>query len=225
MMTPTHPELIRAIMEGVAAAGIAAEKVRVWDRNSGGIGPAQAAQAAWSWRPGFDDNSVSLAVAQATALINAPGLKSHWLSGLGCALKNWCGAVTRINVFDKGAAFSFHGDSCAEMGMLNAIPAIRDKCRLIVVDALRPLCHGGPLVDPRYLWPYKGLLIGTDPVAVDAVGLKIVQGRRDQVRGGSWPLSPPPRHIAVAAEKYKLGTADLSQIEIVRLGWEENSFV
>ena len=225
MMTPTHPEVIRAIMEGVATAGIAGEKIRVWDRNSGGAGPAQTASATWTWHPGFDANSVSLAVGEATALVNVPGLKSHWLSGFGGALKNWCGAVTRINIFDKGVTFAFHGDSCADMGMLNALPAIRQKCRLIVVDALRPLCHGGPAVDPRYLWPYKGLLIGTDPVAVDSVGLKIIQGRRDQVRGNPWPLSPPPKHIAVAAEKYKLGTADLAQIEIVRLGWEEDAFV
>ena len=225
MMTPTNPELIRAIMEGVAAAGIAAAKIRVWDRNSGGTGPAQAAPAAWTWHPGFDDNSISRAVVEATALINSPGLKSHWLSGFGGALKNWCGAVTGINVPDKNVVFSFHGDSCADMGMLNALPAIRQKCRLVIVDALRPLCNGGPAVDPRYLWPYKGLLIGTDPVAVDSVGLRIIQGRRDQVRGNPWPLSPPPKHIAVAAEKYKLGTADLSQIEIVRLGWAEDAFV
>ncbi len=95
----------------------------------------------------------------------------------------------------------------------------------MVVDALRPLCHGGPQVDPRYVWPYKGLLIGTDPVAVDSVGLKIVQGRREQMRGRNWPLSPPPKHIAVAAEKYKLGTADLAQIEIVRLRRDKNAFV
>jgi hypothetical protein len=225
MMTPTHPELIRAIMEGLATVGIAGEKIRVWDRDSGGTGPAQAAPATWKWRPGFDDNSISRAVVEATALINVPGLKSHWLSGFGGALKNWCGAVTGINPPDKNVVFSFHSDSCAEMAMLNALPPIRQKCRLIVVDALRALCNGGPAVDPRYLWPYKGLLIGTDPVAVDSVGLKIVQGKRDQMRGSPWPLSPPPKHIAVAAEKYKLGTADLAQIEIVRLGWEEDSFV
>jgi len=224
MINPTRPEVVQAIMKGIGTVGIATDQIRVWDRNRGGVGPGQADPRNWEWTPGFDANSVSNAVAEATALVNVTSLKNHRLSGLGAALKNWCGAVTRINPMDLNVAFAFHGDSCADMGMLNAIPAIRKKCRLVVVDALRPLCNGAQL-DPRYLWPYKGLVIGTDPVAVDSVCLKIVQGRRDQIKGGSWPLSPPPKHVAVAAEKYKLGTADLSQIEIVRLGWEENAFV
>ena len=225
MITPTRPELVRAIMEGIATAGVPIDEIRVWDRNQGGKGPDQADPKTWDWQPGFDANSVSNAVHEATALVNVPGLKNHLVSGLGAALKNWAGAVTNINVLDQGVAFAIHGDSGAEMGILNAIPTIRKKCRLIVVEALRPLCHGGPIVDPRYVWPYKGLVIGTDPVAVDSVCLKILQGRRDQIRGRSWPLSPPPKHVAIADSKYRLGTADLSQIEIVRLGWEENAFV
>lgn len=81
------------------------------------------------------------------------------------------------------------------------------------------------MVDPRYVWPYKSLVIGTDPMAVDSVCLKILQGRRDQIRGRSWPLSSPAKHVAIADSKYKLGTADMSRIEIVRLGWEEDACV
>jgi hypothetical protein len=228
MITPTRPELIRAIMKGIAQAGVPIDEIRVWDRNQGGRGPDQADPKTWRWQPGFDANSISNAVHEATALVNVPGLKNHMVSGLGAALKNWAGAVTNIHpayTKPEDISFEIHSDSGAEMGVLNAIPAIRNKCRLIVVEALRPLCNGGPMVDPRYLWPYKGLVIGSDPVAVDSVCLKILQGRRDQVRGRSWPLSPPPKHVAIAASKYKLGVADLSQIEIVRLGWEEDAFV
>lgn len=228
MITPTRPELIRAIMKGIALAGVPIDEIRVWDRDRGGKGPDQADSKTWDWRPGFDSNSISNAVHEATALVNVPGLKNHMVSGLGAALKNWAGAVTNIHpayTKPEDISFDIHSDSGAEMGVLNAIPAIRKKCRLIVVEALRPLCNGGPIIDPRYLWPYKGLVIGTDPVAVDSVCLKILQGRRDQVRGGSWPLSPPPKHVAIAETKYKLGTADLSQIEIVRLGREEDAFV
>jgi hypothetical protein len=228
MITPTRPELVRAIMKGIATAGVPIDEIRVWDRNGGGKGPDQADPRTWDWHPGFDANSVSNAVHQATALVNVPGLKNHVVSGLGAALKNWAGAVTNIHpryTKPEDISFEIHSDSGAEMGVLNAIPPIKKKCRLIVVEALRPLCNGGPMVDPRYVWPYKGLVIGTDPVAVDSVCVKILQGRRDQVRGRSWPLSPPPKHVAIADTKYKLGTADMSKIEIVRLGWEENAFV
>ncbi|RJP34006.1 MAG: DUF362 domain-containing protein [Candidatus Omnitrophota bacterium] len=225
MMTPTHPELTSAIMQGIHDLGVAADKIRIWDRNQGGIGPEKADHRMWDWQPGFGEDHVSLAVAEADVLLNVPGLKSHWLSGIGAALKNWCGAVNGINVRDQDASFSIHGDSCADMGILNAIPAIREKTRLVIVDALRPLCSGGPQVDPRYLWDYNGLVLGTDPVAVDMVCLKILQGKRDQLRPGGWPLSPPPKHVAVAAEKYHLGVHDLNRIEIRKIGWEQDCFL
>jgi hypothetical protein len=42
------------------------------------------------------------------------------------------------------------------------------------VDALYPLCDKGPWLDPRYQLPSNGLIPGTDPVAVEAVGLEII---------------------------------------------------
>jgi hypothetical protein len=141
------------------------------------------------------------------------------------ALKNWIGAVTKINVPDVGVAYSIHGDSCAECCMVNAIPAVRDKCRLIVVDAMQPLFHGGPQVSPKYLWPYNGIIVGTDPVAVDAVCMKILEAKRRESKGADWPISPPPKHVYVAEEKYRLGHAKMENIELVKLGWEEGALI
>jgi len=85
------------------------------------------------------------------------------------------------------------------------------------VDALRPLCHGGPQVNPQYLWNYAGIIVGTDGVAVDRVGLDIIQKRRNEVRGEEWPVSPPPKHVAVASTKYHLGEANLDRIEVIEV--------
>ena len=71
---------------------------------------------------------------------------------IAAAIKNWCGAVDAISVSDENVAFVIHGDSCADMGRRNALPEIKNKCRLVLVDAIRPLFNGGPQVDPRYLW-------------------------------------------------------------------------
>jgi hypothetical protein len=225
MMTPTHAQVMRAIHTGLRSAGVAEDHIAFWDRNQAGYGREATDPETWRERPGFDEQSVSRLVSWATVLINAPGLKSHWLAGVACALKNWAGAMTNINVSDLNTPYPFHGDSCAEVGMLNAIPEIRARCRLVVADALMPLFEGGPQVDPRYRWRYGGLLLGQDPVAVDATGLRIIQAKRDQYRGGSWPVSPPAKSIAVADKKYHLGESDPARIALVKLGWTSEALI
>jgi len=224
MMRPVHPELLYSIHTRLTEAGVADNDIAAWDRNSAGFGRAEFATL--PQRPGFDSDSVSTLVTNwASGLINVTGLKAHWLAGIGCALKNWAGAVTNINVEDRNVAYAFHADSCADTGRLNAIPAIRDRCRLVVVDALQPLFHGGPQVDPQYLWDYKGLIVGTDPVAVDVICARIIQAKRDASKGYSWPISPPAKHIEVADVKYGLGVSDPARIDLVRLGWGDGALV
>jgi uncharacterized protein (DUF362 family) len=223
MMTPTHPELLRAICRGLKAAGVHDDRLLVWDRTKCGVGEEEVESLPRSL--GFGKDHLSNGVWESTVLINVPALKSHWLAGMACAVKNWAGGVTGINTKDTNATYSFHEDSCRELGVLNAIPAIRQRCRLIVVDALRPLANGGPQVDPRYLWDYQGLLVGTDPVAVDTIGLEIIRGRRRQLRGEEWPLQPPVKHLAVADTKYHLGVSDRKRIDLVKIGLDADSFV
>ncbi len=224
MMTPTHGELTHAVASRLLDAEVKDENIIIWDRDLAGRGMKGVSSR--GTRFGYNDDSISRIVTDhATALINMPGLKSHWLSGVAVALKNWAGAVTNINVPDRGVSFAFHGDSCANLGMLNALPPIKSKCRLIVVDALRPLFNGGPQVNPAYLWNYGGLVLGTDPVAVDTVCLKIIQGKRNEYKERAWPVSPPPKHIMVAGEKYGLGTSDASQIEVKLVGETQGAFI
>jgi hypothetical protein len=224
MMTPTSPELSRSVVRGIISAGIPEDRIILWDRDTAGFGLNGAAVRDKHF--GFDSKSLSKIVTdKATVLVNMPGMKAHWLAGVAVSLKNWVGALANINVADIGAAYKFHGDSCAECAAIHAIPAIRDKSRLIVVDATRPLFHGGPQVNPRYLWPYSGILVGADPVAMDAVCIKILEARRREFQGEEWPLSPPPKHVQVAEEKYRLGHARMENIELVKLGWEDGVLV
>ena len=224
MMTPTSPAISRAIVGGVMSVGVDEKNIITWDRNEAGRG--LEGTRVRNEQFGFDSKSLSRVVTdETTALINAPGLKVHFLAGVAVALKNWIGAVTNINLPDVGVAYSIHGDSCADCCIVNAIPAVRDKCRLIVVDATRPLFNGGPQVNPQYLWPYNGILVGTDPVAIDAVGVAILEAKRNAHKGADWPISPPPKHVYVAEEKYKLGHSKLENIEIVKLGWQEEALI
>ena len=119
-----------------------------------------------------------------TALIAMPALKAHWLTGIGTVLKNY--------IMYSGRPRNYHDANNANLGEIWLLPGVKGKTRLALVDALRPLCDKGPQPDPRYFWDYKGLIAGTDPVAVDAVGLQIIMAKRRALRGEDWPLSPPP---------------------------------
>jgi len=224
MMTPTAPELSRSIVRGIMKTGVPENRIILWDRDDAGYGLEGASVR--EKRFGYDSKSLSKIITnEATALVNVPGMKAHWLAGVAISLKNWVGALANINVKDIGAAYKIHGDSCAECAAIHAIPAIKSKSRLIVVDALRPLFHGGPQVNPRYLWQYSGLVIGTDPVAIDTVCMKIIEAKRREFEGKDWPISPPPKHIEVAERKYRLGHSNMENINLVKLGWGESVLV
>jgi hypothetical protein len=152
-----------------------------------------------------------------TALIALPALKAHWLTGIGTVLKNY--------IVYSGSPSSYHDANNAKLGEIWLMPHVQGKTRLVLVDALRPLCDKGPQPDPRYLWDYQGLIAGTDPVAVEAVCLKIIETKRQQLRGEPWPLSPPPLCVVAADEKYGLGTSQWNEIKLEKVGWAENALV
>jgi hypothetical protein len=149
-----------------------------------------------------------------TALIAMPALKAHWLTGLGAAMKLY------ITYSDQPSAY--HDESNANLAETWLLPGVKGKTKLVLLDALRPLCDKGPQPDPRYMWDYKGLIASTDPVAVDAVGLQIVTAKRKQLRREAWPLTPPPLCVASADEKFGLGTSRLSEIALEKIGWAQD---
>ena len=152
-----------------------------------------------------------------TALISMPALKGHWLTGIGTVLKNY--------IMYSGRPSRYHDERSAKLGEIWLIPEVKAKTRLVLVDALYPLCDKGPQPDPRYKWPYNGLIAGTDPVAVETVCLKILNAKRHALRGEPWPISPPPVCIEAADKAYGLGTSKLEEIKISHHGWQEDLFV
>ncbi len=152
-----------------------------------------------------------------TVLIALPALKAHWLTGIGTVLKNY--------ITFSGHAAAYHGADNAKLGEIWNMPHIKGKTKLVLVDALRPLCDKGPQPDPRYMWDYKGLIAGTDPVAVETVCLEVILKKRQALKGESWPLSPPPVCVEAADKTYGLGTSRMNEIKLERLGWTADALV
>jgi hypothetical protein len=187
-LNPTHSEVVDAVKSSLVAAGIPEENIM---NAQGGPDKPKAC----------------------TALIAMPGLKAHWLTGIGTVLKNY--------ILYSGNPRRYHDANSAKLGEIWNYPFVKGKTRLVLVDALHPLCDKGPQPDPRYKWAYNGLIAGTDPVAVDAVCLKIILEKRKALRGEPWPLSPPPICIESADKVYGLGTSDWNNIDVKTYGWTE----
>jgi hypothetical protein len=162
-------------------------------------------------------NDFGLPVKDCTALINVPTVKVHALTGIAVSIKNY------INF--TGNRSSYHFDGSTKLGETWLLPEVKGKTRLIVVDMLRPYFGPGPQINPLHQWDYKGILVGTDPVAVDTVCLSICQKKRSLFKGEEWLISPPPRSIAAADSVYHLGTSDPTKIKLTRLGWEKEQLV
>jgi uncharacterized protein (DUF362 family) len=147
---------------------------------------------------------------QVDGVINLPVLKQHNLSGMSGALKNNFGCIHNPN--------KMHLDMCDPyIAEVNAIPAIRSKQRLVVMDALRPVVEGGPSYQPGAAQVANLLLFATDLVAIDTVGLGILdelRGKRGLPSLAKAGLHPP--HLATAS-KLGLGVAERAGIDIVSL--------
>ncbi len=156
---------------------------------------------------------------KSTALINVRPLRTHHWSGVGSCLKNYIMFVPDPS--------SYHEEGCSPLGKIWHYPAVKGKTRLNILDAFTPQFYGrgAHYFDRRYVWPYKGLIVGTDPVAVDAVGAHLLQVKRTAFFGEDRMLDVPPVHITVADKKYNLGVSELEKIQLIKLGWKEEVLI
>lgn len=194
---PTPPELEEALVRRIRGVGVPPSRISV--RDHGVLAD-----------PVFRES---------TALINARPMRTHHWAGVGSCIKNYI-------MFSPDPP-SWHGDSCADLGGLWDLPIVRGKTRLNVLVLLAPLFHGtGPHhFNARFTWKYHGLLVGTDPVAVDATGLEILRAMRRRHFGAEEPFAVPPKHIELAEKKFRLGVADRSRIRVEKLGWTEGALI
>jgi hypothetical protein len=155
----------------------------------------------------------------ATALINIRPMRTHDWSGVGTLIKNYIMFVEK--------PWDYHDDSCADLAAIWKLPLVRNKTRLNILVMLTPLFHGvGPHhFSAKYTWAYKGLLVGFDPVAVDATGVRIIQAKRKLFFKEDRPINPPPKHIFLADTRHNLGTADPNKIELIKLGWSDDILI
>lgn len=194
---PTPKDLEGAIKRRLLDAGVREENIAIDDR-------------------GVLDNAI---FQKSTALLNVRPLRTHHWSGVGTCIKNYIQFVPSPS--------SYHADGCSPLGKIWTLPIVKGKTRLNILSVLTPQFYGrgANYFDQRYVWPYKGLLVGTDPVAVDTVGAHLLTAKRISFFGEDRALDVAPVHIIAADKKYHLGVSDLSRIHLVKLGFMDDVLI
>jgi uncharacterized protein (DUF362 family) len=143
-----------------------------------------------------------------TASVSFAVLKDHGLAGVTAGLKNYFGSIHNPN--------KYHDQNCDPyVAELFDAPPVRTRHRLTILDALVVQCHRGPAFHARWAETAETLVFGTDPVAVDAVGWRLLERLR---KAKGLPTleeeERPPRYLQTA-ERMGLGRSAAADIRIV----------
>ena len=221
------PALVRRLCDHLREAGVPARNIVIWDRTDRELSAAgyEIVRSGSGVRcMGTEDDYektprewgaggscfAGILVNDLTALINVGVLKDHDLAGVSVGLKNWYGTIHNPN--------KHHAGGCAPyIPHLAAYPLIRKKLRLTVIDASTVQYQGGPARNPRWNAAWNGVLASTDPVAVDAVGWRIIETHRKEA--GLPPLAEEKREPTWigAAGRLGLGQAEMAKIDLAQL--------
>ena len=218
-------EVVEALVRYLAQAGVPEEQILVWDRSD-----RELQRAGFDIRTdgkgyrctgtnGLYDKEVSesrsvgscfasILSQKITKLINVGVMKDHDLAGVSVGLKNYYGVIHNPN--------KYHDSNCDPyLADLFEIDLIRKKHRLTILDALRVQYHRGPSYHPQWNEKTNQLIFGFDPVAVDAVGWKLIENLR--AKKGLPTLSEERREPTYlqTAENLGLGLAHFDNIEII----------
>jgi uncharacterized protein (DUF362 family) len=228
----THLALVLAISERLQQAGVPAGNILVWERTAGELeaggftintDPSRV-RCYGSDVAGFEDQIETWGVArvrlskiltrECDMVLNLPVLKDHAGAGITFAMKNMYGVIQMKD------PKSLHAGNCNPgVADLNCIPAIRNKVRFTIGDALCALYEGGPLFRPEHLWHPNALIVGEDRVAVDHTAWTIIEHKRTEVGLPALEaLGRAPHYIATAADAaHKLGVNDPQRISVMEI--------
>ena len=223
----TRTELLQAIVRGLLDLGVKENNIIVWDNrmrwlknvgletNLGDSGirvyPTDHPEMGHDEKlTEFGAGSTHLSkilTEQIDALINVPIMKDHRRAGTTLSLKNLSHGIT-------DNPNKHHSDCCDPyIAEINAIPVVCKKHRLVVMDALRGGCDGGPGYKSHAVVNYESLYVSSDRVAIDTVGSeRVAAARREKGLAPVEELGRPAKYL-VTAEKLGLGHRDKAKID------------
>src|SRR6266480_2962001 len=144
-------------------------------------------------------------------VINVPVMSVSETNGIaGCIYNMTIPNIDNWRRFAQGSRFG--AGSLAE---IYANPLIARKVVLNLMDGLMAQYAGGPQPQPNYAMHHGTLYASKDPVALDAVALKLLEESRK--RGSLRPVGPVAAYIDVASQ-LGLGNSATNRIEVRNVG-------
>lgn len=245
-VSSTHPAVIAAVAEGLVTAGVAPERVVIWDRKwddlrrarygalgrrytvvstdrVGGYDAEEFITAAVMGKliagdRGFDPSGaaeqtssksyISSVLLRVNKVIHIPALTDHLSSGLNGALSGM--VLDNVDNWRRLARAPHFGDPF--LAEAYADPRIGGRVVLTILDALRPQYAGGPFPEPQYVVNHGALYASRDPVAIDAIGLQLLDRFREE---GGLPLLSKNVGWVKSAGQIGLGTAERDRIRVI----------
>lgn len=226
-LTCTPKPLVAALSDLLEDCGYSDNQLLVWERsnrelknadyelnaaNHGrrclGTDTASVGYSEEHFNSGLVNSRVSQVLTRMVAAnINLPVLKDHSIAGLSGALKNLYGVIHNPN--------KYHANNCSPFaGQIPALEPVKRTNKLTIIDATRVQYDKGPGVSPSDFAYFGGLVVSTDPVAADTIGLEILEHCR--AANDKPPLAKVGRAVKYLAQaaKIDIGADQRSEIEL-----------
>jgi uncharacterized protein (DUF362 family) len=227
-LSSTTKEIVDAIVEGVRAAEVKDASIMIFDQYGGNM---RGARYVWQEKPGrlrvlnhdvlgYEESvttcegggrgKLAKTLTWCTAVINVPVLKDHDTAGVTCAIKNMVfGCVERPPMM--------HLAMHTALPHFYALDAIRGRVRLTICDGSFCLYDGGPKHNASAHVSHDSVYATTDPVAMDAIALEVVERyRADNGLRSLAQVRRPATYLALAQE-IGLGVADRGRIRLEQI--------
>ena len=200
----SSPEVVAGIAENLIAIGVPAKQIYVYERFEGQLrsvgyekflpagielyaveesrrsilryDPKTYVETSFFGEEDTRSNVVRLVSETLTKIVNVPNLKEHQASGVTGCLKNIAygnySNVARSHRSEKTHTRTF-------IGTLAAAEPVRSRVVLNIMDGLRGVWHAGPFSEmEKFRFFPKQLMFGTDPVAMDAKLIEVIEAKR-----------------------------------------------
>ncbi len=243
----THHELIQAVADDLVDYGVKKNNVIVWDRHERHMKDAgftfnttdegvrcYGTEVLDEGQDRFDQDTIyesdqddpekrdngskisrisRIFTQDCDKIINLAILKDHGYCGLTLCLKNLAYGLSGNNGRFHGPEHigPFIADFCS-------LPLVREKVVLHIIDGLEGCFDQGPvprslktLFTPNTLW------MGLDPVALDAVGLQVIEAERRKKGLPSLKEAGRPVDQIELAVKKDIGVGNLAAIKIEKI--------
>ncbi len=220
-------EVIEPIVRGLIALGVPAGNIMVFEQTQRFLEGARINVRTWQLPKGVKTGVHKKEVASmkpievnkgipmrfvtllmnATAVIDVSQIKDHSIFGYTGAIKN-ISHGTQTNPHDQ-----HHGDT-DEPAVIYAHKIVQSRMRLHIVDGFKLLYDGGPHDNPRARALHGAVYASTDGVALDTVGVDVIDRVRKERKIKSLSAAGrEPKYIR-AGDRLKVGEGDLNKIRL-----------